>query len=171
MALTGTTPPNWLISNTILLYKKNDPYNLDHYRPITLANVSYKLWASCLAILSMDYIEANKIISPEQEGFRPGRSCSRAITHLSLCIEDAHTHNKDIHIAYLDFTQAFPSTYHLQLELILRFLGIPEDCIFIVANYTKEHTLPSKPLTAKPDKYPYYEASSKRIPYPLSSSY
>ena len=70
-----------------LLLKKND-----HYRPMPLANVLYKLWASCLAILAMDYIEANKIISPEQEGFRPGRSCSRAITHMSLCIEDAHTH-------------------------------------------------------------------------------
>jgi hypothetical protein len=37
MAITGTTPPKWLISNTILLYKKNDPYNLDNYKPITLA--------------------------------------------------------------------------------------------------------------------------------------
>ena len=45
MAITGTIPPNWLLSNTILLYKKNDPYNLDNYRPTTLANVVYKLWA------------------------------------------------------------------------------------------------------------------------------
>jgi hypothetical protein len=139
MAITGTTPPNWLLSNTRLLYKKNEPYNLlDNYRPITLANILYKLWASCLAILAMDYIEANTIISPEQEGFRPCRSCSRAITHLSLCLEDAHTHNKDILLAYLDFTQAFPSANHLQLERALRFLGIPEDFIFIVANLYKE---------------------------------
>jgi len=56
MAITGTTDPNWLISNTILVYKKNDPYNLDNYIPIPLAKVLYKLWASCLAILAMDYI-------------------------------------------------------------------------------------------------------------------
>jgi hypothetical protein len=87
----------------------------------------------------MDYIEANKVISPEQEGFRPGRYFSRAITHLSLCIEDAHTHNKDILLAYLDFTQAFPSTDHLQLERTLRFLGIPEDFIFIVAKRSTHH--------------------------------
>ncbi len=85
----------------------------------------------------MDFVEANEIISPEQEGFHPGRSCSRAITHLGLCIEDAHTHNKDILIAYLDFTQAFPSAYHLQLEGTLCFLGIPEDFILIVANLYK----------------------------------
>jgi hypothetical protein len=114
--------------------QENDPYNLDNYRPITLANVLYKLWASCLAILGNDYIEANKIIIPEQEGFRPDRSGSRAITHLSLRIENTHTHNKDVLLVYLDFTQAFSSADHLQLERTLRFLGIPEDCIFIVAN-------------------------------------
>ena len=60
MTITGTTPPNWLISNTILIYKINAPYNLDNFRPITLTNVLYKLWAPCLAILAMDYMEARK---------------------------------------------------------------------------------------------------------------
>jgi hypothetical protein len=60
----------------------------------------------------MDYVEAHKITSPEQQGFRAGSSCSQNIIHLSLCIEDAHTHDKDILIAYIDFTQAFPSSKH-----------------------------------------------------------
>jgi len=90
----------------------------------------------------MDYIEGSKIISPEQEGFHTSRSCSKAIIHLTLYIEDAHTHNKDILLAYLDFTQVLPSADHrLQLERTLRFLGIPEDFIFIVANlYKGAHT-------------------------------
>ena len=45
--------------------------------------------------------------------------------------------NQGILIAYLDFTQAFPSAGHLQLERTLRFLGIPEDFIFIGANLYK----------------------------------
>jgi hypothetical protein len=89
----------------------------------------------------MEYVEAHKITSPEQEGFRTGRPCSRAITHLSLCIEDAHTHDKDILIAYIDFTQAFPSADHTQLSRTLRFLGIPEVFIFISTNlYNGAHT-------------------------------
>jgi hypothetical protein len=81
------------------------------------------------------------LLLPEQEGFRPSHSCSRAITHPSLCIEDAHTQNKDILLAYLDFTQAFPSADHMQLERTLRFLDITEDFIFIVANlYKGAHT-------------------------------
>jgi len=60
-----------------------------------------------------------------------------AITHLSLCTEDARTRNKSILLSYLDLTQAFPLADHTQLARSLRFLGIPEDFIFIVANLYK----------------------------------
>ena len=43
LAITRITPPSWLQSHTILLYKKGDPTRLDNYRPITLANAFYKL--------------------------------------------------------------------------------------------------------------------------------
>ena len=69
---------------------------MDNYRPITMANALYRLWTTCVVALSTDYIEARKILSPEQEGFRADHSCSRAITHLSLCVEDAHSHKKVI---------------------------------------------------------------------------
>ena len=124
-----------------MLYKKNDLLDLTNYRPIALAFALYELWTSCLNILNSDIVEAHKVISPEQEGFRSQRSCSRAITHIGLCIEDAHTHDKDVLLAYLDFTSAFPSADHTQLTRILHFLGIPEDFIIIVANlYSDAHT-------------------------------
>jgi hypothetical protein len=52
MTITGITPPNWLHSNTILLYKKNDLLDLANYRPFALAFALYKLWTSCLNILA-----------------------------------------------------------------------------------------------------------------------
>jgi hypothetical protein len=69
LAITGITPPSWLQSHTILLYKKGDSTSLDNYRPITLANAIYKLWTTCIVIIASDYIESRKIPSPEQEGF------------------------------------------------------------------------------------------------------
>jgi len=65
MAITGITPPSCLKSHTILLYKKANPTRLDNYRPMTLANVLYKLWTTCIVTLATDYIEARKILSPE----------------------------------------------------------------------------------------------------------
>ena len=64
LADTGSTPPTWLQSHTILLYKKGDPTLLENYRPITLANAIYKLWTTCIVILATDYIESRKILSP-----------------------------------------------------------------------------------------------------------
>ena len=134
MAITGITPPTWLQSHTILLYKKGYPTRLDDYRPITLANALYKLWTTCIIILATDYIESRKILSTEQEGFRAERSCDIANTHLGLCVEDAHSHKEDIVLCYLDFKGASPSTYHKQLVRVLEFLGLPSNFIRLVSN-------------------------------------
>ncbi len=75
----------------------------------------------------MDYIESRKIISPEQEGFRADHSCDREITHLGLCVEDTHSHKKDIVLYYLDFKGAFPSTDHKQMVRVLEFMGLLVD--------------------------------------------
>ena len=133
-SITGITSPSWLHIHTILLYKKRDPATLDNCRPITLANALYELWTTCIVILATGYVESRKIMSPEQEGFITDRSCTRAITHLGLCIEDAHTHNKDIVLCYLDFKGAFPLADHDQLVRTLTFLALPENFITIITN-------------------------------------
>ena len=108
---------------------------------IALAPILYKLWASCQTILASNYVESHKILnSPEQEGFRWRRSTARAILHLLLGIEDAHTHNKDILICYLDFKGAYPSANHIQLTRILQYLGMPSDFCAIVSNLYRDAT-------------------------------
>ncbi len=107
---------------------------LYNYRPITLANFLYKQWNTCIVTLATNYIESRNIISSEQEGFRADRSCARAVTHLSLCVEDAHSHKKDIFLCYLDFKGVFPSTGQKQLVRVLEFLGLANDFAHFVSN-------------------------------------
>ncbi len=99
---------------------------MDNYRPITLANALFKLWTTYIVMLATVYIEIS-ILSPEQEGFRADRSCARAITHVGLCVRDAHRNKQVIIICYLDFKGAFPSADQDQLVRTLAFLGLPED--------------------------------------------
>ena len=69
------------------------------------------------------------------------RSFSRAISHLSLCVEDAHSHYKDIVLCYLGFKGAFPSTDHNQLVRVLEFMGLPQDFTGLDSNlYSEEST-------------------------------
>jgi hypothetical protein len=96
------------------------------------------MWTTCILTLATDYIYAHKILSPEQVGFRADPACSRAITHLSLCVEDAHSHKKDILLCYLDFKGAFTSTDHRQLARVLEFLSLPQDFTRSVFNLYSE---------------------------------
>ena len=73
-------------------------------------------------------------MSSEQEGFRKDRSCARAVTNLHLCIEDTHSHKKDMVLCYLDFKRAFPSTDPKQIVRTLEFLGLPNDFNRLVSN-------------------------------------
>ncbi len=133
----GIYTPSWLKSHTILLYKKGDSTKLDNYRLITLTNALYKPWTRCVVTLATNYIEARKILSPEQEGLWADRSCSRAITRLGLCVEDAHTHKNDI-LCCIDFKGAFPSKDHRKLVKVLDFLGLPKDFTILVSNLYKK---------------------------------
>ena len=138
MAITGITSPSKLKKPRHSPLQKGDPPRLGNYRPITMANAIYKLWATCIVTLATDYIEARKILNPEQEGFRADRSCSRAITHLSLCVEDAHSHKKDVVLCYLDFKGAFFYTDHGQLVRVLEFLSLSQDFTRMALNLYNE---------------------------------
>jgi len=133
MAITGITLSSRLTSDTILLYKEGDPTRLDNYRLAMLANAIYELWTTCIVTLDTDNFEARKILSPDQEGFRADRSCSRAITHLNLFVEDAHSHKKDFVLFYLDFKGLFSSTDQRHLVRVLAFMGLPQEFIRLVS--------------------------------------
>jgi len=56
--MSGTTPADWKISHTVLLYKKNCPLDLKNYRPIALADTLAKLWTGMLAECISDMLKA-----------------------------------------------------------------------------------------------------------------
>ena len=93
---------------------------------------------TCVVAIATSNIESRKICSPEQEGFRAGRSYARAIIHLSLCVENTHSHKKDIVLGYLDFKEAFLSTEHKQLVWVLELLVLPPDFTRLISNLYNE---------------------------------
>ncbi len=114
-------------------------------------------------------MESRKILSPEQEDFRADRSCVHAITHLGLCIEDAHTLNIDIVFYYLELKGAFPSADHEQLVRTHVFLGLPDDIVNIISNLCKgattEFVTPPPPTATRPPSA-FAAATYKETPPP-----
>jgi hypothetical protein len=81
-------PSSWKNSNTILLYKKGQSYQLSNHRPIALANTIYKLFTSTLTTLLSSYGETYQILHNSQEGFRQERCTSRQIQTIIVALED-----------------------------------------------------------------------------------
>jgi hypothetical protein len=112
-------------SNTVLLYKKGDPTNVNNYRPIGLANSLMKLWTKLLAWVTTEYSEERSILNPGQAGFRPGYYTHIQTQLLAGALEDAKEHRKDIYMLQIDFTNAFNRVNHSKLLRIMQQLGYP----------------------------------------------
>jgi len=89
------------------LYKKGDRLDCMNYRPITLLNVAYKIFAIILNQKLVDIIETE--LGDYQSGFRPNRSTIDNIFMIRQIIEKCYEYNIDIRNIFIDYTHAFNS--------------------------------------------------------------
>ncbi len=125
----GRTPTMWKVSETILLYKKDDPHSAANYRPIGLTNAIYKLWTAMITKTLQTFAQRNGILSELQEGFRPGKGTARQAHRLKLLLHDAQLSGQDIFLTYIDFSSAFNTISHAHLRTILEWMHYPQDAI------------------------------------------
>jgi hypothetical protein len=98
MFKVGEIPPELTQTTTVLLYKKGDPTDLNNYRPIGLVNTLVKIWTKLVAQAVRDYVEEHQILSSSQAGFRPGHHTHIQTQLLTLALEDARLHRRDIYV-------------------------------------------------------------------------
>ena len=66
----GKMPSGWKSSIIVPIFKKGDRTGPQNYRPISLLDVSPKLYSKFLLQKLEDWINENKVIHPQQAGFR-----------------------------------------------------------------------------------------------------
>ena len=128
------TPTLWKDALTILLYKKDDPFRVENYRPIGLKRTIYKLWTATVTRVLTDYVEENGLLSDAQEGFRRKKSTRNQVSRLSKALEDSILTDRNIYVLYVDFVDAFGSVDHARLGAIMEAMGIPDDAVRVVRN-------------------------------------
>ena len=101
----GNRPKEWGVSALIPVPKKGDLTKTDNYRGISLSQVGAKVYNRCL--LNRIRPVLDKVLRPNQNGFRPERSTSSHVLALRRIVEELKNHKKEAVISFIDFRKAF----------------------------------------------------------------
>ena len=126
------TPQSWQHSNTLLFLKRTPSTDNANYRPIAIHQTLFKLWTRFVTHVLQEYTEEYGILTPSQEGNRPRRGTRHALQYLTLILEDARLHRKDLFTTDIDWKSAFNSIDHRRLFTVMEQLGFPADAIAVV---------------------------------------
>ncbi|KAM4034768.1 LOW QUALITY PROTEIN: uncharacterized protein ACNLHF_021458 [Anomaloglossus baeobatrachus] len=108
----------------VLLFKKGERKRLSNWRPITLLNADYKIFAKILAGRMRGVIDT--VIEEEQVCAVPKRQLHENVCLVRDMIEDCGSRKKSVIVCALDFEKAFDRVAHFFLFSVLERMGFPE---------------------------------------------
>ena len=122
----GEVPSEWTkgIINPIPKPDAKDARDPLNYRGISLLSVPYKIYADILNQRLMDWLEQNKVLVDEQNGFRKKRSCLEHIYSLYTIINNRKLTRKSTYVGFIDFRKAFDTVQRDFLWFKLMKIGI-----------------------------------------------
>ncbi|GBN15929.1 putative RNA-directed DNA polymerase from transposon X-element [Araneus ventricosus] len=105
-------PSSWQQAIIIPILKPGkDPSNPLNYRPIALTNCLCKLMEKMVNRRLVYYLEHNKILSPFQSGFRPGRCTIDNLLALETDIRTTFLKRQDLVAIFFDIEKAYDRTW------------------------------------------------------------
>ena len=118
-------PTSWSSSTLIpILKSRKPPQDPASYRPISLTSCASKLLERMVNGRIRVYLETNKILSPHQNGFRPGRCTSDNIVQIIDSIQRGFQKDSYTIVTFLDFKNAFDKVNKAALLIKLHKTGI-----------------------------------------------
>ena len=115
-AATCRIPKGWRKARVVALLKPGkDPKTTKSYRPISLLCILYKLYERMVMARISPKVEEN--LTPDQAGFRPGRSTCDQLLNLTQFIEDGFETKQITGTVFVDLTAAYDTVNHRILLL------------------------------------------------------
>ena len=126
---TGVVPKFYKASNVTPIYKKGSRAQAGNYRPISLTSHVIKIYERILRKKIVSFLESNNILSPNQHGFRSGRSClTQMLSHFDDVLSGLKN-NADTDAIYLDYAKAFDKVDHMLLLAKMKVYGFNDRLI------------------------------------------
>ena len=121
---SSNVPEDWRQATVTPIYKKGSRAQPCNYRPVSLTCILCKCMEKIVREHMLDHLISCNLISKEQHGFVPGRSCTTQL----LEVLDEWTQILDdggsIDTIYMDFQKAFDMVSHRRLLLKAEAHGI-----------------------------------------------
>ena len=135
-----SSPEQWKLAQVVGVFKKGAADDPANYRPITLLQTCYKLYARVVANRLSAGLDAH--IRELQYGFRPGRSTSEAIYLIRRLqdLVDAKQHQV-LYLMFLDWSKVFDRIRPVAMFLPLGRLGVPAHVCRVVQELVRNPLL------------------------------
>ena len=120
----GSLPTTWKDANVTPIYKKGAKSDPGNYRPISLTSIVCKIMESIIRDEVMTHLKENDLLTCNQHGFVPKRSCLTNLLDMMDKWTDALDTQTPVDAIYLDFAKAFDSVPHQRLLTKVKSYGI-----------------------------------------------
>ena len=117
-------PSLWKKADVLPLFKKDDPANIENYRPISLLSCVSKVFEKVVFKYMYNFLQDNFVLSQFQSGFLPGLSTNTQLLEAYHKFCEALDKNKEIRVVFLDISKAFDRIWHKGLIFKLHECGI-----------------------------------------------
>ena len=107
----------------ILKNTQKDSRLLSNYRPISLTNISYKIFASMLQHKLQRHLDPR--VRDRQFGFRKNRSTTQPIHITRRLLEVFERQNSPFHTLFIDWSKAFDSVTFTAIDAAMQHMGVP----------------------------------------------
>ena len=134
---TSNYPNLWKVANVIPIHKKGDKQLIKNYRPISLLPICGKILEKIIFNRLYSYLIANRLITINQSGFRPGDSTTNQLLYLVDEIHQGFDSAEcfEVRTVFLDISKAFDKVWHDVLIFKLKQNGISGSLLKLFRNY------------------------------------
>ena len=132
---SGIFPYKLKIAKIIPIFKKNDNYLLENYRPISLLPSISKVFERVVYIQLEHYLRENEYLSNSQYGFRSSHSTEHANVEIVDRISSAVDQGQTPIAIYLDLSKAFDILNPKIMIEKLKYYGVSDSAIAWFASY------------------------------------
>ena len=138
---TCTFPTCWKQAIVVPVPKKGDLTNAANYRPISLLSILGKIFERILNDQIWKHLEAFKLLTDVQFGFRHQRSSADLLALLTEHISQVLDKRGESRSVALDISKAFDRVWHAGLLHKLSSYGIQEKFLSLIASFLSNRSM------------------------------